>query len=251
MSSSCLTYDFKYIITECVMIYLRPDSKKIFNDMASNYLDDSTHPWPYFRQTHEILINVGLDRAMFSKKSKWLQPFFRLSLESYKIDFLQDIDEKVSLQWYRSLKSSTFGEKYLFNIGDFYGARLKFMARVGCLGLSENLCRWGKSDGNCELCTQGKENLLHFLFTCPKINLIRIKHYSKLERKLKEVNKEFVWWKFMSSSLLAKLCMFLGSHTKDYGREIENLFDLTSKQFLAEAWQFRHETISLSDRPFN
>ena len=217
------------------MRYDVPDTrlcKQIFDDMANGYLDNSPYHWPYFPQVNKILINAGIGRAMFSTNSEWLQPFLKRQLGSYKIDFFQDIDEKTSLQWYRAFKDSTFGVKYLFDTGNFYGTRLKFLARVGCLGINENVCRWGKSDSKCDLCGLHNETLLHFLFTCSKINFIRVKYYVKLENRLKEIQREFVWWKFISSSLLTKLCMFLGTQTKSYRRETAELFDRICKQFL-------------------
>ena len=124
-------------------------------------------------------------------------------------------------------------------MSDFYGARLKFLARVGCLGINENVRRWGKSDGTCELCNSEEETLLHFLFTCPISNFIRVKHYVKLEERLKESEQDFVWQKFVSGSLLTKLNMFLGSGSKYYGGEIEGFFDKSCKEYLVETWQFR------------
>lgn len=92
-----------------------------------------------------------MDKAFRCRNQEWLQPFMRLIIHSYEISFFQDIDEKSSLCCYRTIKRSTFGEKYLFNLNDFYGSRLKFMARTGCLGLKENLERWRLSDAKCAL----------------------------------------------------------------------------------------------------
>ena len=59
------------------------------------------------------------------------------------------MDVKESLRCYQMLKRSFFGESYLFNfnVNNFGGARLKCMARTGCLGLGEDLERWGIPDG--------------------------------------------------------------------------------------------------------
>ena len=113
------------------------------------------------------------------------------------------------------------------------------MARIGSLGINENLCSWSSSDGKFELYQQGEEKLVHFMSMCPQINCIRLKHYLTLEEKLKELNIECVFWSFMGASLLSKRCLFLGDQASCYGGEIEALFDLTCKWILVKAWHFR------------
>ena len=129
--------------------------------------------------------NVGLDRAFKSEKDTWLEPFMKLNLQSYVVSFFQDIDEKSSLHWYRTMKRSTFGEKYMSHLNNFQGTRLKFKARLGCLGLKEDLRRWNGSNTRCDLCNEAAEDLVHFLFLCPSLNSIRLKYYHQLEQILR------------------------------------------------------------------
>ena len=167
--------------------------KQVFLALGDKYSCGSCTAWPYFAELHKVLKNVGLDRAFNSNNQEWLQPFMRLSLHSYTISFFQDIDEKTSLYWYRSFKRSTFGEKYLCKLNDFYGSKLKMMARTGCLSLNENQARWRASDATCDLCSDGVEDLPHFLFLCPTLQPIRLKFYNQLEHKLKSIDAENMW----------------------------------------------------------
>ena len=96
------------------------------------------------------------------------------------MSFFQDIDENISLHWYRTVKMSTFGEEYMFNLNGFYATRLKFKARTGCLGINENLERWGISDSKCDMCKGAKEDLVHFLFLYPTLNVLRKQYFTEL-----------------------------------------------------------------------
>lgn len=187
--------------------------------------------------------------TLTSKNDAWLQPYQKLSLESYKIEFFQDIDDKSSLYWFRLMKGSTHGSKYLYDIGHFYGIRLKFLARVGCLGLSEDLARRGLANEICSLCKREKEDLPHFMFKCGETNHIRTKYISMLENRLRECGMEHVWYKYMSSSFIGKLCFILGDQAFTYGNNVWSLFDSICKMFLMETWSYRRESLSDQSQP--
>ena len=232
--------------------YDLPDSrlcKQVFNELLGSYDGQAKPPWPYIYEIHQILINVGMDRALTSKNDGWLQPYRKLSLESYKLEFFQDIDDKSSLYWFRLFKGSTFGSKYIYDFGNFTGVRLKFLARVGCLGLNEDLARWGLSHETCNLCQREKEDLPHFMFKCSATNHIRVKYVYILENSLRECGMEHVWYKYMGSSQIRKLCFLLGEQAFGFGNNVGSLFDFICKKFITEAWHYRRESLGDSLSP--
>ena len=136
---------------------------------------------------------------------------------------------------------------HLFNVNEFYATHLEFKARTGCLGIKENLERWGISDPMCDLCGNDKEVLTHFLFLCPTFNDKRKACYKKLESELRCLGHEELWFRFCGSSVLGKLCLFLGDHGYLHSNEIGALFDKICKEFLFNAWKLRRE--SCTDQP--
>ena len=73
------------------MFYDLPETrlcKQVYEDLVQDYLNGSKVAWPpYCSEIHTTLSNAGLDRAFRSNNESWLQPYMRLSLESYKISF--------------------------------------------------------------------------------------------------------------------------------------------------------------------
>ena len=183
-----------------------------------------------------------MDRAFSTGHDGWLDSFMKRSLESYVLYFFQEIDAKKSLYWYRLLKCTTFSEKYLFNVSNFKGARLKFLARTGCLGLGEDKERWCMNDTRCCLCGSRDDTIPHFFITCPGLADIRFKHLKELEKGLIEMGKVYIWHSFMASSVDRKLSFLLGVHGYNFSNEVGDLFDITCKMFLVEAWQCRRDS---------
>ena len=62
------------------------------------------------------------------------------------------------------MRNQRLAEISIRYIDDFYGPRHKFVARLRCLGINENLCRRNISDGKCDLCQQGEDTLVHFIY---------------------------------------------------------------------------------------
>ena len=138
---------------------------------------------------------------------------------------------------YSMLKRSSFREDYLSTSTNFDMARLKFMARTGCLGLKEDLFRWKLvPERTCELCGIGTESVCHLLLVCPKLNEIRIKFWHELEAKLTSTKENYIWEYFIGAPLNSKLCLLLGDAAYDYNITIGKLFDDIGKRFLMEAW---------------
>ena len=97
------------------------------------------------------------------------------------------------------------------------------------------------------MCNGAKEDLVHFLFLCPALNNIRRRVLSTLEKELKHCGAEEVWYQYCASSVLGKLCLFLGDYGYMYSNDVGAIFDTLSKEFLVKAWSFRQE--SLADPP--
>ena len=217
--------------------------KQVFMKLNNDYLDGNyLATWPYCSELHNVLCKVGLDGAFVCNEMSWLEPYMKLSIDNYSCSFFQDIDKKSSLYWYRSMKKSSFGEKYLLNMNDFYASQLKFKARTGCLGIGENPTRWGVSDPTCNLCKGSNEDLVHFLFLCPAFSNIRNSCFRELEAELEYMGAQEVWFHFSGSSVLGKLGLFLGTDGFLYNENVGSLFDRICKSFLLKAWGIRRES---------
>ena len=158
--------------------------------------------------------------------------------------FFNEIDNKKSLSLYCLFKRSSFREEYMFAINDFESARLKFMARTGCLGIQENLHTWNIApSGTCVLCKNGIENVSHFLLTCPAFNETRIKIWHELETKLIISNNLHIWEHFIGSSPTTKLCLLLGDAATEHSIHVGKIFDEACKRFLKETWPVRKSLV--------
>ena len=197
----------------CRLKFGIPDTrlcKQVFTDMESNFYNNTSTTWCYFKEMRKIFVEVGLDHAMQGHNPDIPNAYKRLSLDIYKQTFDSEVKEKTSLSRYKYFKTSTFAEKYMYDMHDFEGTRLKFKARTGCLGLQEDLARWGISDSVCNLCNSERESIEHFLFICPTLQKIRVECFSALESQIWTRNP-YMWESFMSSSLHFKVRMFLGN----------------------------------------
>ena len=195
-------------------------------------------------EMNKILTNVGLDSKIYCQDGQWINSYHKLRLENHVMGFFSEIDDRVSLPLYSMVKRSSFREEYLFTPTNFDMARLKFMARTGCLGLNDDRCRWKLvHEGTCELCGIGTENVCHFLLVCPKLNEIRIKFWHILEAKLTSTHEYYIWEYFIGAPVNSKLCWLLGDIAYDYGTTIGKLFDDICKRFLMEAWLTRKSLV--------
>ena len=212
--------------------------KRVLCDLETNFHSGHKSCWPYMSQISTILSEAGLDNVNCRDTGDWIYPFCKLSTQNYVYDFFKDIDEMSSLSYYKLIKYSTLGERYMFQVNDFKGTRLKFMARTGCLGLEETLQRWNLSNGICKLCNQGIEDLFHFTFTCEHSKELRIKIWRNLEKCLLEHGYTHVWEHFTRSSLTTKFTLLFGI-SFNYDHAVNDIFDSACKTFLKEAWRCR------------
>ena len=96
------------------------------------------------------------------------------------------------------------------------------------------------------MCNSAKEDLVHFLFLCPALNVIRKQYFTELEHELNQCGADEVWLHYSGSSLLGKLCLFLGDYGYIYSEKVGALFDKISKEFLVKAWSLRVESLDQS-----
>ena len=223
--------------------------KKVFLEMEQQYLQRKRSVWPYIDVMYKTLTNVGLDSAKEKYITDLPYVYDRLRLSLYEQEFHNEINTRSTLSLYKYLKSSTTKEKYLFNMEYFDGARLKFKARTGCLGLQTDLKRWGLADNDvCTLCGNDKEDVQHFLFTCSKLNSLRIKYFYELESKLFDSGNFHIWSHFCTSSVFIKSCILLGSVDIHLEECATDPIDAVCKSYLLEAWRLRK---SLRDGEFS
>jgi len=157
---------------------------------------------------------------------------------------LQDLNNKSSLQSYRHFKLHSFRENYTNDVSNFRGIQLKFKARCGALELESLIEKWGKSDGMCKLCKNGKETVCHFMFHCCTLNDIRMQVFQCLESKLINTEYAHVWHSFCASSTVHKLNMCVGEFAYMYGEDIGVCFDQLCKVYLTSAWDERQRLLS-------
>ena len=110
-----------------------------FYGITKKFSAQKPSSWPYMEEINKILTNVGLDHAILKHNEALPDVYYRLSLEVLNQKFVYEINTMSTLSLYKFLKGSTKKEKYPFNIEYFEGARLKFKARTGCLGLQADL----------------------------------------------------------------------------------------------------------------
>ena len=117
------------------------------------------------------------------------------------------------------------------------------MAGTGCLGLGEVKARWCMADTQCCVCRSRDDTIPHLFITCPGLTDNRLTHFKQLEKGLNKIDMSHVWQSFMASSVNKTLSFLLGVYGNSYGNEVGDLFDITCKQFLAEAWQYRRDLV--------
>ena len=208
--------------------------------MEFDFTSNRTSSWPFFKNIFQIIQNAGMDDATLDEGGAWLATYNRLSLDGYKSIFFQTVDSMKTLQWYRTFKRSTFRADYIFNTNDFWGVRLKLKARIGCLGLQVDQNRWRQSGETCMLCTSGKEDLEHFMVTCPFFNDLRVNMYQSLEQQLMSNGYFSIWQSFISSSVVTKLWYLLGDLAHLIDRDAFIIFDGACRGYLNEAWKRRN-----------
>ena len=212
----------------------------VLQDMLGAHDQGVSLVWPAVQSIHKILNDRGLDGALSGDIAIGDLPrvFRKLSSQTYASNFERSIHQRASLHHYRHFKLHSFQERYVADMSNFYGVKLKFKARAGILELESLMQVWGKSDGVCKLCNTERETLSHFMFSCCALNDIRMQIFKALEARLMPMC-EPVWPSFCASSNVHKLNMLIGEHGYLISDEIGKCFDDLGKMFLISGWAER------------
>ena len=96
---------------------------------------------------------------------------------------------------------------------------------------------------NCELCGLEKEDITHFMLSCPVLAEHRTKMIHSLERDLLKNEYDLVWHHFMCQTLRTKMKWLIGDYTFDMSEKVGEIFDTHSKTFLMGAYLEREQCI--------
>lgn len=161
--------------------------------------------------------------------------------DSYKTEWVNNINQKSSLKDYSKLKFTPSLEKYLLDKTNFLGASLKFKLRSNTLPLDGRTCKWSKEiSGHCTLCQSGEiEDIRHFLFNCTSLSIVREAELSNLKHELDLCDESATWDKFTNCNIDDKIHFVLGGEDNNYSEDVLSLFDKYCKQFVKLAWDLR------------
>jgi hypothetical protein len=143
--------------------------KQTFDELFSNNIKE----WSYFDYIRSFFESVGLDH--FINRSFNKGSFYKFVGEYTRRKELDNIDTKSSLHLYKTFNITGRTQKYLININDFRGSRLKLLARTNCLPVNSTLCRMQiRTNPQCTICTNNyEENVNHVLLECEAYTNLR------------------------------------------------------------------------------
>lgn len=223
--------------------------RQVLNDMVSAHDRGVSLAWPAVQSIHKILNDRGLDDALHrTEELNVPKVFSNIASQTYANKFKQIISQRDSLLHYQYFKLHSFQERYVKDMSNFYGVKLKFKARAGVLELENVIEKWGLSNGECKLCHKEKESLSHFMLSCCALNHIRMQCFEALEHRLSHLNVS-VWQSSCASSNVHKLNMLLGEHGYLINDEIGSCFDELCKVFLISGWAERRRLLAATVIP--
>ena len=186
---------------------------------------------------------------------RWVNTFKRINKIVCNNDWRNIVRGKSSLTDYLYFKKDIQMEEYLLDKTDFYGCSLKFKARSNTLPLAYRKRHWSiNTDGKCMLCNDDcVEDLRHFLFSCRRLNEIRVDEYLKLENNLCTNGFGDVWLRFIISNLDTKLYIMLGCpisfttplRNSNDARAASAIIDNFCKSYLKRAWATRSNIVNV------
>jgi len=210
----------------------------------------------WFSYMNKLFIEYGLDHIVdsvpgYNNVGLHANRVFDIASAIIIRKWICGVQSKSSLLYYALLKDAPHLEKYLLCNTDFYAASLKFKARSNTLPLNARSFKWNDDRSTtCPLCSNGEEDLKHFLFTCTSLQNIRAAVFQGLENSLKSNNLDSMWYLFICSDLNVKTCLFLGL-SESFFKDINSVdiqcsldaFDQACKLFIKKAWNFRNENV--------
>ena len=167
-----------------------PDSrlcKQVFDALYNSNVGE----WPYIEYIKSLFVSVGLDHFISGSLNK--NTFAKFFGYYNRMKLFEDISSKSSLSMYKTGTFSHGAQKYLVDISDFEGSRLKFLARVNCLPINGVLHRMQcHADGLCKMCHgDNVENLEHVLLHCNAYDYPRSNLFLKIIDIAQDGNIEF------------------------------------------------------------
>ena len=175
--------------------------------------------------------DFSYDQQGFSTKQN-IRAFNAIGRNTYLNNYLHEICQKSTLQWYQNFKLDTKPANYLYTPCDFVSAQLKFKARSGCIKIGVTLRNWGMTDGMCTRCNNKElDDYEHFLFKCSCLAPFHDILYGAICNDLYTLNRDDIWT-FFNSSIITKINFLLGDHGYFINSDIGKLFDRHIKSFL-------------------
>ena len=156
---------------------------------------------------------------------------------------------------YREIKVAPGFEPYLRNPEFLRGGRVCFKIRSGMIYLTDEVGRRSKREGDrvCTLCESGEvEDILHFLFVCPKLCRVRDMFSENVSRVCAKFGVPNVVNAWHSGDVSSRLSIVLGNcvdlTSKDLSREVspEDIareLRLVSNHFLLSLWSVRKKLL--------
>ena len=136
------------------------------------------------------------------------------------------------------MRGSLVVERYLDDVRERLGCRLKLMCRAGCLPVMSRVA-WeldlNATYGTCPLCaTNTAEDITHVLLHCPAHQRQRAKMMDIADRVLAVAKGGLT---LSEQSEEEQVCVLLGARAG--GKEVEDIIDVQVKRFLVKAWKNR------------
>lgn len=252
ISNSQDTFKAKYL-SRVINMDMHRWPKLLLNTMLNNFGQNlDSMRYKFLSHVDNVVKELGIhdifECALTETNSMnphWARSIKMLNYDRFSRKWMEGAKSKSSLSDYITLKSSPGLEQYLLDKTDFTGVSLKFKLRSNTLQLDNRICKWtNDNNGICKLCNDGIEDVKHFLFTCIKLNDIRIEEYNHLRNNLILNNCHDVWDLFITGNLDIKLHLTLGSTTSTYAniydaQTVYNVFDLFCKSYAKRAWYER------------
>ena len=208
--------------------------RDVFNSLYDDFKSGNEGPWPYFSNIKTVLSKYGLDDVIHRNDVEWYYSFLQISEDMRKSELVEGIQDRSSLGTYKLLKQTTRMDRYLKSDMDFYGQKIKFKARSGCLGLGSDLKRWKKSNGICTACNLNSEDTIeHRLLFCP----FDIQKRLEFHNNVLQIVGADVLNVYLQLNTITKINWLLGDGAYDtWGQEQGKLFDKCSKRFLVNIY---------------
>ncbi|CAH1795176.1 unnamed protein product, partial [Owenia fusiformis] len=210
---------------------------KVLTHLINQHSEGNEAPWKYVSNIKSILIKRGLDDVLFRDDCEWYNTYECICRQERTTNFIDDISHYKSLNTYSTFKNHPYQENYLKQDFDFYGSRLKFLARTNNFCLESNYSVWGKSDGKCKLCSLNvHEDLQHRLLLCEHFKEERESFFHTVCKQC----PPDLFSDFIKGNLTEKLTFIFGDETfSKWGQDYFRLFDSIVKRFLTQVYKPR------------